>query len=108
MNDFFKDYKIRVLCNGFITFLARVRFYDGDDELYNRNILRNAAGIRFIEKQIALPIREIKSISETNIGIEITVMDADGDVHYNIPGATIKHASYAISQCQEFQFKQML
>lgn len=50
MNDFFKDYKIRVLCNGFITFLARVRFYDGDDELYNRNILRNAAGIRFIEK----------------------------------------------------------
>jgi len=86
MHEFFKDHKIKVYCRDFITFLTTHSDYNDDS----------------VEIQRSLPISELSMISETRQGIRIDVKSGTEIKSYYINGASMKEASYAISESQNF------
>ena len=90
MNTYFKDYKIRAYAKDFITCLRIMKTKEG----------------RYIERQIAISTRAIRSISEIQhpeLGRGIRIDIGDGDIPDNIDcyGADMKTAAVAVNSAQK-------
>lgn len=91
MNAYFKDYKVKAYAKGFITCL--------------RTMMNRETG-RYFERQVAIPIGSIRSVSEIRHnelgrGIRIDTGDIDVACNIDVYGAQMKHVSNAITFAQK-------